>query len=154
MNSSDPYAPPKADSPHPIERQLFPELTTKELKKLRDNSHTIRTLGIVAVIAVIMLGIICLFLIETITSALALSLFVSIPLAIMMCYCSIKRPNWGPIPLAIGCIIFLLGFPLGTLIGLLGLFAVFGGLELFGPGRPEHRELEREWRHRKENGVS
>ena len=43
----------------------------------------------------------------------------------------------------------LLGFPLGTIIGLFGIIAFAQSESVFGPERFRHKAIEREWRARR-----
>ncbi len=53
-----------------------------------------------------------------------------------------KRENWGRILGIIGCFFTLLSIPIGTIIGVCGLFALFGSPELFGSSKLKHKELK------------
>ena len=53
-----------------------------------------------------------------------------------------KRENWGRILGIIGCFFTLLSIPIGTIIGICGLFALFGSPELFGSSKLKHKELK------------
>ncbi len=51
------------------------------------------------------------------------------------------------------CAISLLGIPIGTLIGIIGLIAFVGGEKLFGEGKYLHADLQREFKHRKKSKI-
>ena len=72
------------------------------------------------------------------------ALFLAIPLFLFSVgvYALSKRTEWGRIYGAVICALLLLGFPLGTLIGALGLVGLTKGRSLFGPDRPTHKELK------------
>lgn len=61
----------------------------------------------------------------------------------------ILRTGWGRILGIIACFMSLLNIPLGTIIGLAGLFAFFGAKELFGEGRLTHGEVKAAFKARK-----
>ena len=54
----------------------------------------------------------------------------------------IQRSDWGRIAGIIACFLMLINVPLGTIIGIVGLFAFFKAKELFGPDRIRHRDLK------------
>jgi hypothetical protein len=56
-----------------------------------------------------------------------------------------RRTAWGRILGIIVCVIFLIAIPIGTVIGISGLFAFLGAPELFGSNRVTHRELKSEF---------
>jgi len=62
-----------------------------------------------------------------------------------------NRTSWGRILGIIVSIISLINIPLGTLIGIFGLFAFFGSPQLFGPDRVKHKALKNEYNLQKSN---
>ena len=54
----------------------------------------------------------------------------------------LKRTSWGRICGIVVCVISLINIPLGTLIGVMGLFAFVKAKELFGPERITHEEVK------------
>ena len=54
----------------------------------------------------------------------------------------VKRTSWGRILGIVVCTISLINIPLGTLIGILGLFAFIKSKELFGPNRLTHTDVK------------
>jgi|GEM_PF-2280176 len=65
----------------------------------------------------------------------------------------VKRKSWGRILGIIICALSLIGFPLGTLIGTFGLFALIKGKVLFGPARVTHAEVEMAFKRLKSAGA-
>jgi hypothetical protein len=61
----------------------------------------------------------------------------------------LKRTSWGRVMGIIVCILTLINIPLGTLIGIVGLFAFIKAPNLFGPGRVPHKDLKTEYKLRK-----
>ena len=55
------------------------------------------------------------------------------------------RTPWGRVLGIIACVIALVNFPIGTLVGIFGLYALFGAPELFGKDRIAHKELEKQF---------
>jgi hypothetical protein len=160
MPEANPFAPPVA----PISggegsggRELFADLDTRTLKKLRDNSNTVRALGVLWALATPLYAVVGA---TTLGSGLggAGAAFAGISLAMVAlfgigsCAC-FARPAWGR---ALGIIlnaIALLVFPVGTLIGIFGLIAFVGGERLFGAHRLPHADLQREFKQRKQNRI-
>ncbi|HUL95544.1 MAG TPA: hypothetical protein VLT89_06005 [Usitatibacter sp.] len=54
---------------------------------------------------------------------------------------SFTRPGWARWLGVVLCLLSLVAIPLGTLIGIWGLFAYGRGARLFGPDRFRHREV-------------
>ncbi len=63
-----------------------------------------------------------------------------------------QRTSWGKVLGIIACILMLISIPVGTIIGIAGLFAIFGSPKLFGKDRFTHKELKAEFKLRKKNG--
>lgn len=155
----NPYATPSSAASLPT-RNLFQDIPTKELKKLRNDSHTIR-----AVAALLILGLLIMLLaggfllFGNIGNGGPAGVFELIPLLIVGVLNSvvlvglIKRANWGRILGFISGALMLFGFPLGTLIGVLFMVSLGRGKRLFGPDRLVHKQLEAEWKYRKRNRV-
>jgi hypothetical protein len=159
MPEANPYAPPVA----PITgvggggRELFAGLDTKTLKKLRDHSHTIRALGMLWALGTLIYAGLALMMLagSDAGGAAAAGLLLGLG-ALVGCasYACFARPGWGRVLGIILNAIALLGFPIGTLIGILGLIAFVGGEKLFGDGKYLHADLQREFKHRKQNKIA
>lgn len=63
-----------------------------------------------------------------------------------------QRSSWGKVLGIIACIFMLISIPIGTIIGVVGLVAIFGSPQLFGKNRYTHKELKAEFKLRKANG--
>ena len=61
----------------------------------------------------------------------------------------IGRASWGRKLGIFVCLISLIYIPLGTIIGIMGLFAFFKAPELFGEGRITHKEIKETYNTRK-----
>lgn len=66
---------------------------------------------------------------------------------------TIRRTAWGRILGIIACVISLINVPLGTLIGVIGLFAFIKARELFGPNRITHAAVKAAFKDLKSAGV-
>src|ERR1035437_7369701 len=159
---NNPYAAPQSDVSITLERNDFKDIPTGKLKKLRNDSHSIR-----AVYALLFIGVVVSIIGVVVTF---FSLFVSkgpemaIPGLPIVLGCGVfylvtliglmKRTAWGRV---LGCILgglALLAFPIGTLIGVLILVALGRSKELFGPDHLDHKSLEAEWKYRKKNKIA
>lgn len=154
--SENPYAAPLNSGALALRRD-FPDIATPDLKRLRNDSHTLR-----AIVALIILGI-CLMGIATITSLTSGTGFGALELLFVTGICGIQlvamigliqRANWGRVFGFISAALMLIGFPIGTLIGILFLVSLVRSGRLFGPDRLRHKELEAEWRYRKKHKVA
>ncbi len=56
----------------------------------------------------------------------------------------IRRPRWGWDMGQLMCGLYLFLFPIGTIIGIVGLVAFARGRDLFGPDRPKYADLRKE----------
>lgn len=153
--TENPYATPASEAALP-ERILFQDIPTKDLKKLRNDSHTIRT---VAFLIFLGFAILCIVLIGVLVGGVnELALEHGIMLALAVWYPFVltglvKRTNWGRILGIISGVLMLAGIPVGTLIGILFLVSLSRSKRLFGPERLFHKDLETEWKYRKRNAV-
>ncbi len=150
--NSNPYATPESDVVTPSLRQDFPELTTKELRKFWNHSSSIRALvflfflvGVAGILVSLIMVAGQQFLGTYLSIATTLVLFLA-GIGLM------KRTEWGRGLSMVLCVLALIAFPLGTIIGILSLMALSCG-KLFGPDRFVHRALDAELKHRKKNRV-
>lgn len=150
--TENPYATPAADLDVALPRELFPELSTKAIRKLKNHSTNIKVMGYlwVATFAVgVAMGISATP--HDLRGALVtFALAVAFGVLAVGCF---TRPAWMRIPGLLGCVLGLLSFPLGTLIGLIAGWSFLKGKPLFGPERLKPADLARELRYRKQNKV-
>lgn len=149
----NPYAAPLTDSAVVPRRNDFTDIPFKQLKKLRNDSNSIRALMVL------------LFLPGTfgvlgasvelanskgdpkVAVGLAVFIFMGVAAIGLM-----KRSQWGRVVAIITSILMLVLFPIGTIVGALALGAL-GSKQLFGPARLDHRLLEAEFKYRKKHKV-
>ncbi len=150
--NSNPYATPESDVVGTPQRKDFPELTTKELRKFWNHSSSIRALvflfffvGVAGILVTWVLMAGKQFLGAYFSLCLTVIVFIS-GVGLM------KRSEWGRSLSMVLCVLALIAFPLGTIIGILSLMALGCG-KLFGPERFVHRELDEEMKYRKRNRV-
>ncbi len=149
MNEENPYAAPKSNT-------IFSEssndrleaLNFEQVKKLYYRSCNVS--GLVGLLCLGFMAIVGLLLFSEETESTFVALFVGLAvfygLAIVGLF---NRTSWGRVLGIIICILSLLQIPIGTIIGLMGLFAFFGSPELFGENRLTHKELKAEFNLRK-----
>ncbi|MEO6053342.1 MAG: hypothetical protein ABIP97_04950 [Chthoniobacterales bacterium] len=137
-------------------RNTFPDIETKKLKKLYNDSRSIRTLTFLWFLGavVIEIGVSCMaFLPGNLSIGGRIAWFVPVTLyaafVFITAFGCLKRRGWGRICGIIVCVIALTGFPLGTLIGILGIVALSRSPQLFGPDRLDPDELIVEYKYRK-----
>jgi hypothetical protein len=154
MPEENPYAPPVAD-PGVLGRLGFREISTKELKRLRNDSHSIRSLAFLICLGIcVLLGVIVAGIATTVKTPHFLIQGSLVALSVAAAVGLIKRPNWGRVVGFILSSFMLLGFPIGTIIGILCMIALARGGRLFGPERLLHKDLETEWKYRKRNKIA
>jgi hypothetical protein len=150
--TDNPYATPAADLAVTLPRQLFPELSTKEVKQLKDHGTNIRVMGILWVFTVIIalvLGI-STFSTDPLGASVTLALGIGFAALVYGCF---ARPAWARIPGMIGAALSLPAFPLGTIIGALALWSFYKGKALFGEDRIQPADLAKELKYRKANKI-
>ncbi len=155
--AENPYAAPESDVDTGAERKAFPELTTREVKKLRNDSHSIRSTAFLLALAtgLILLGLLAggigavagASLPEFAMAGGALAFSATAATGLFL------RRSWGRILGFIVGALLILTFSIATLVGLLLLVALARAKPLFGPGRLLHRELEAEWKYRRRNRI-
>jgi hypothetical protein len=153
--SDNPYAAPVESGVVTPPRNDFPEIDTKALKKLRNDSHSIRTVAALLILGIGILGIVLVFAsfsgnlgIADLILPLGITAFQGIVVAGL-----IVRATWGRVLGFISGALMLIGFPIGTLIGVLFLIALARADRLFGSNRFTHKALEAEWKYRKKFKV-
>ncbi len=150
MNEPDPYAPPESEPPAVVTHSdsQFSHLEFAQLKKIYYRSCNVNAITVLLILGTVFLLGFALMpdneLAETRPLLLVLSLFYGASVAGL-----VKRTSWGRILGIIVCILALINIPLGTLIGIFGLFAFFGAPELFGRDRVLHKDLKAAFKIRK-----
>jgi hypothetical protein len=155
MGEENPYRPPAGDPSVAPERCEYKDLDTKTLKRLRNHSHTVRTIGALGALGILVGPAIVFF--SPSESSFAVVTGVGIGILVLgglVVYGCWWRPSWGRIPGTLYCILSLVGFPIGTAIGVFGLIAFGSGAALFGPARYRHSILESEWKYRKKHRIA
>lgn len=148
----NPYATPQSDVTVCLMRNDFPDIPFQQLKKLRNNSHSIRALMVLLILVGSLgtIGCLATLVIEKQDSAFG-GLAITI-LVFMTGIGLLQRSQWGRILAIICSLCMLLLLPVGTIIGALALGAL-ASKQLFGPNRINHHALETEFRYRKKNKI-
>ena len=152
------FAPPRAN----VEVRTGPpglwELPAKRVRTLYHASSSIRALGVLYGLGVLSnFATAALFLAapaekvaESMTKGVLVTVLLALGfLALAACISSFTRPAWGRWVGVVIAIVALLGFPLGTLIGILALVYYAQAKPLFGPGRFTHKEVVEVFKQRK-----
>jgi len=142
----NPYATPEAAEVQAVAPAMLGDYTPAQIKKLYYRSCNV---GAIAGLLIISIGAAVIGLVTTIREhgmaniepetwgvLVVILIFMIAVIGIVM------RTDWGRIAGIIACFILLLSFPLGTICGVVGLFAFFKAKELFGPARLRHREVK------------
>lgn len=138
----------------------FSRFDTKRLKALYNASRTVRTLCVLWALGVILLPFVIVVAMgdkegdpqgRMMGIALVVGLIALKAGAFVGC---LKQTEWGRALGIVDCILFLLGFPVGTLIGIIGLVALIPNKELFGPDALDFKALKAEYKLRKQLAKS
>lgn len=159
--SENPYATPTDPGFILAERRNFKDMPTRDLNKLRNDSHSIRAIAALMLLSVlgfsIIFGSVIMVGISLGTSGVGMAELAAIGIFVIIPgftgYALLKRPKWGRVVGFISGVFMLLGFPIGTLIGIFFLISLIRGERLFGPDRIPHKDLETEWKYRRKNKV-
>jgi hypothetical protein len=154
MENANPYEAPEAENIiASVDSGDFSHLNFKQLKKLYNRSHNVSSIaGLIILGAIIFVGIsVVSFDKEPSLAAMYIGIAVVYVIASIGL---IQRTSWGRVMGIIICCLMLLSIPIGTLIGLAGLFAFFKSPELFGTNRVLHKDLKLEVKHRKQNKLT
>ena len=149
---SNPYQSPQAKL-EGGDRRLFPEWDFKTLKKVRNNSSTIQTLGWLWIIGSVLNVAVGFIALVNAGSMALINLGIG-AFAAFAAYGAIRRPYWGKTVGMILCCIALIGFPIGTIIGIMGLIAFSEKAPLFGPNKLSHKDICDEFKYRKRHKVN
>ena len=132
------------------------ELDRKSLRRLRRSSRALFALGwlyfgLVLVLFIFSFGP----MVEhgRITVAGFLRYLILLSFFGVTAYSFVARPKWGRVFGYVSMSLALLVYPLGTLFGLLGIFALVGGGCLFGKDGVRHQLIEQEWKARRKRGA-
>jgi hypothetical protein len=143
------FAPPRANLETQFGPQQLWEMPFKDLKKLYLASVNIRALGILYGLGAFGLLAGPILLTRGADQWLGYVLIASGVVSVAGCVSSYTRPGWGrPVGILL-CVLGLLNFPLGTLIGILGLVAYANGRKLFGADRLPHKDVAAVYKVRK-----
>jgi hypothetical protein len=152
------FAPPASKLEDRAGPEALWEMPFKEPAKLRNASINIRVLGFLfglsAAGSLLLVGLGSFGAAASGRGAAGGMVFLAIflvtgLLSLAACVGSYTRPRWGRVLGMITCALSLLNFPIGTLIGGLGLYAYYSGARLFGPDRFLHDDVSSIYKQRK-----
>ncbi|MGL4400798.1 MAG: hypothetical protein ACRCXD_13080 [Luteolibacter sp.] len=150
MSLQNPYSPPQViDSLAPIGNLQFGDLDDKALNKLYYRSCNVTGIAVLLSFGVVvMAGVVAMP--EADLDGLPKWVFIGLALFYVIAIIGLlKRSSWGRIMGILVCILSLISIPLGTIIGVVGLFAFIKAPNLFGRGRVLHKDLKAEFKLRK-----
>jgi thiol:disulfide interchange protein len=149
MNSINPYSAPQSDISAPLVLDSqFGDLDAKSFNKLYYRSCNVTAFAVLLLVAIV-------FLATAIFGprySNAIPKYALIGACVFYLITSIglfKRTSWGRIMGIIVSIISLISITLGTIIGIVGLFAFVKAPNLFGENKILHKDLKAEFKLRK-----
>lgn len=145
MDEQNPYSAPDSEvALSPAGETFLGGLDFDQLKKLYHRSCNVNAITFLMALGMLLLS--TLFLVPTTEEGIPRWFIIAMIAfyggAVVGLF---KRTSWGRILGIVTSIISLVNVPLGTIIGIAGLFAFFGAPQLFGPDRLTHRELKAEF---------
>lgn len=123
-------------------------MTDAQVRKLYYRSVNVFVIGLLVCGSAIILSL-GLFTLDTFTPDEKLLIGTFAAVLLIATVGIFMRSQWGRILGVLVCILSLLNFPIGTIVGAMGLFAFFGAPQLFGKKRIPHSELKQEFNSRK-----
>lgn len=157
----NPYATPESHVRDDSQRHDFADLSFSQLKKLRNDSHSIRALMVLLFLVGLGVGLTLLLMLVALGqdgfkfSHVGPRVFWLSPVAAFALVGGVglvQRSLWGRVFAMVLCVCMLWMLPIGTIVGILSLIAL-SNKKLFGPQQLQHKALEAEFRHRKRNRI-
>lgn len=140
--SENPYSAPSADTTIiPEDQGDLLNMEWKALEKLYYRSCNVSGLVALMCLGVILYGSILLTS-NVFEGGLAILMYAMLAFYIASIIGLYNRTSWGRGLGIFVCILSLLNIPLGTIIGIMGLFAFFKAPELFGENRITHKAVK------------
>lgn len=153
MNGENPYQTPEASGVVNFEGDSeFEDLDDESLKKLYHRSCNVSCIAFLLVLAVFSMVDIVYSLprIFDLKFEVVIGVGIGVILFFLITVVGlIMRTSWGRIMGIFVCILSLVSIPIGTLVGVAGLFAFFKAPNLFGENRVTHKALKAEFKIRK-----
>lgn len=147
--NENPYSAPSADTTIiPDDKGDLCEMEWKALEKLYYRSCNVSGLVALMCLGVLLYGGVLLSS-NTFEGAVAIFMYALLVFYVACIVGLVNRTAWGRGLGIFVCIFSLLNIPLGTIIGLMGLFAFFKAPELFGEGRITHKAVKEAFNKRK-----
>ena len=138
--ADNPYEAPKAEVGDKDLSGRFVNYTPAQVKKLYYRSCNINAIALIVAFGIVALATVLLIGDEPVVLKV---IFVALVVLYSVTFVGLlKRTSWGRICGIVVCVISLINIPLGTLIGVMGLFAFVKAKELFGPERITHEEVK------------
>ena len=140
-------------------RNTFPEIDDKKLKSLYSDHRSINAISALWILGSIIFLLVGMMVaisrrpeVDPAINYIEGSAFIGFGLLYFAFIIAIyRRVKWARIAGIVWCIICLFGFPLGTILGILGLMAFIRSPELFGKDRLDPDEIKVEYNYRKKN---
>jgi len=146
---ANPYAAPRTASTARRRAPKIAELDAAKLRLLRSKSYHLNIIGgFMAFFTALGVFIVVVFTLITTgprSNELLLIGWITVVFYGTAMLCAWLRPVWGRTPLFIINLLGLANFPLGTALGLFGIWALQGAAPLFGPDRYRHGSLDHEF---------
>ncbi|HLA34795.1 MAG TPA: hypothetical protein VJ001_08010 [Rhodocyclaceae bacterium] len=139
--SSNPFVAPKAKVGDSELSENLMGYTPKEIKKLYYRSCNVTGIAVLLVLGVVGLAGVML------GGEMANKMPLPVLLTFLVFFCvaavgAFMRTSWGRVCGIISCCFMLFSIPLGTIVGIIGLFAFINAKVLFGTDRVTHKEIK------------
>lgn len=147
-NAENPYAAPESETISKSDVGLFDVADFKKLEKLYYRSCNLRGLALFSIFMgpIIWVSLADHFVRYESDSQIDSDLFLTIVIVLIFLFWVntfglFQRSNWGRIYVIVSCFIMQINIGMGTIVGIIGLFALFGAPELFGKDKLKHKDL-------------
>jgi len=162
--SPNPYSTPTIDPAQAANHNNpLSHMRSADIKKLRNNSHTLRVIAILGIIGWVLVAALTLYFnnstgyIEIFGTVTSVFIYLGV-LAILSAagiYALLARPSWGKIAGILYCVLLILNLSLLSIaLGICGIIALSHNTSrlLFGPKKIPHSLVDQEFKLRKREG--
>jgi hypothetical protein len=131
-----------------VPSQPLAGLSAKELKKIVNSWHRLLVLcGFWGLSTLALFSMVGIFMVERGEELGPFAILIGLGVVYLVCiYGTLAKKTWGRVLGMIVCSLMLFGFPIGTLLGAMGLFGFVGAKPLFGASGLNYAEVKQQYK--------